>query len=162
MTTQTPQPDDSATNPATARISPWERDPRWPVISTVTPPRFVVRLSAPSELTPLLAAAAADRKRMAAEVVQQHAARIRAARSTFDAGDSTKRELAAAIHEADAERIAREDRLEQHFGPYTRDALLATVKQAAQAANEASWRESIASWQQQPQPHPHIAGPEKP
>ncbi len=150
MTTQTPQTDDTTDNPAVARIAPWESDPRWGVVSGVTPPRFVVRLSAPSELTPLLAAAAADRKRMAAEVVQQHAARIRAARSTFDAGDSTKRELAAAIHEADAERIAREDRLEQHFGPYTRDAILAQVEQAAQAANERSCRESIVAWQQHP------------
>jgi len=142
--------DGSEHDAALQRITPWQHDPRYGVVSGVTPPRFVVKLVGPSEVTPLLAAAAADRKRMQAEVEQQHAARIRSARATFDAGDSTKRELAQAVHEADAERIAREDRLEQHFGPYTRDALLATVKQAAQAANEASWRESIASWQQQP------------
>ncbi len=150
MNTSTQQTDDTADNPALARIGKWEPDPRYGVVSGVTPPRFVVKLAGPPALIPLLAAAAADRKRMQAEVEQHHAARIRAARATFDAGDSTKRELAQAVHKADAERIAREDRLEQHFGPYTRDALLATVKQAAQAANEASWRESIASWQQQP------------
>ncbi len=150
MTTHTQQNDDSATNPALARIAPWESDSRWGVVAGVTPPRFVVKLVGPSEVTPLLAAAAGDRKRMQAEVEQQHAARIRAARATFDAGDSTKKDLALAIHEADAERIAREDRLEQHFGGYTRDALLATVKQAAQAANEASWRQTIAAWQQHP------------
>ncbi len=148
MTTQTPQPDGSEHDAALQRITPWQHDPRYGVVSGVTPPRFVVKLVGPSEVTPLLAAAAADRKRMQAEVEQQHAARIRVARATFDAGDSTKKDLALAVHEADAERIAREDRLEQHFGGYTRDALLATVKQAAQAANEASWRESIASWQQ--------------
>jgi len=142
--------DGSEHDAALQRITPWQHDPRYGVVSGVTPPRFVVKLVGPSEVTPLLAAAAADRKRMQAEVEQAHAARIRAARATFDAGDSTKKDLALAVHEADAERIAREDRLEQHFGPYTRDALLATVKQAAQAANEASWRESIASWQQQP------------
>ncbi len=147
MNTSTHQTDDTTDNPAVARIAPWESDPRWGVVSGVTPPRFVVKLIGPSEVTPLLAAAAADRKRMQAEVEQAHAARIRAARATFDAGDSTKRELAAAIHEADAERLAREDRLEQHFGGYTRDAILAQVTQAAQAANEASWRESIAAWQ---------------
>jgi len=150
MTTSTQQTDDSATNPALARISPWERDARWPVIANVTPPRFVVKLAGPPELIPLLAAAAADRKRMQAEVEQQHVARIRAARATFDAGDSTKKELAQAVHEADAERIAREDRLEQHFGPYTLDALLATAKQVAQTAEERSCRESIAVWQRQP------------
>jgi len=150
MNTSTQQTDDTTDNPAVARIAPWESDPRWGVIANVTPPRFVVKLAGPPELTPLLAAAAADRKRMQTEVEQAHAARIRAARSTFDAGDSTKRELAQAVHDADAERIAREDRLEQHFGHYTRDALLAAVKQAAQAANEASWRESIAVWQRQP------------
>jgi len=142
--------DGSEHDAALQRIVPWQHDPRWGVVSGVTPPRFVVKLAGPPALTPLLAAAAADRKRMQTEVEQAHAARIRAARSTFDAGDSTKRELAQAIHEADAERIAREDRLEQHFGHYTRDALLAAVKQAAQAANEASWRESIAVWQRQP------------
>ena len=147
MNTSTHQTDDTTDNPAVARIAPWESDPRWGVVSGVTPPRFVVKLIGPSEVTPLLAAAAADRKRMQAEVEQAHAARIRAARATFDAGDSTKRELAAAIHEADAERLAREDWLEQHFGGYTRDAILAQVTQAAQAANEASWRESIAAWQ---------------
>jgi len=150
MTTQTPQPDGSEHDAALQRITPWQHDPRYGVVSGVTPPRFVVKLVGPPELTPLLAAAAADRKRMQAEVEQAHAARIRAARATFDAGDSTKKDLALAVHEADAERIAREDRLEQHFGGYTRDAILAQVKQAAQAANEASWRQSIASWQQQP------------
>jgi len=138
--------DGSEHDAALQRIVPWEHDPRYGVVSGVTPPRFVVKLVGPSEVTPLLAAAAADRKRMQTEVEQQHAARIRSARATFDAGDSTKKELAAAIHEADAERIAREDRLEQHFGGYTRDAILAQVTQAAQAANEASWRESIAAW----------------
>jgi len=150
MTTHTPQPADITDNPAQARIGKWERDERWPVIATVTPPRFVVKLAPPPAVAPLLAAVAADRKRMQAEVVQQHAARIRAARAMFDAGDSTKKDLGLAVHEADAERIAREDRLEQHFGHYTRDALLATVKQAAQAANEASWRESMSEWQQHP------------
>jgi len=150
MTTHTSQTEDITDNPALARIAPWEADPRWGVIANVTPPRFVVKLAGPPELTPLLTAVAADRKRMQTEVEQAHAARIRAARATFDAGDSTKKDLALAVHEADAERIAREDRLEQHFGPYTHDALLATVKQAAQAANEASWRESIAAWQQHP------------
>jgi len=138
--------DGSEHDAALQRIVPWEHDPRWGVVSGVTPPRFVVKLVGPSELTPLLTAAAADRKRMQAEVEQAHAARIRAARATFDAGDSTKKDLALAIHEADAERIAREDRLEQHFGGYTRDAILAQVTQAAQAANERSWRESIAAW----------------
>jgi len=150
MNTSTHQTDDTTDNPAVARIAPWESDPRWGVVSGVTPPRFVVKLVGPSEVTPLLATAAADRKSMQAEVEQAHAARIRAARATFDAGDSTKKDLALAIHEADAERIVREDRLEQHFGGYTRDAILAQVTQAAQAANEASWRQSIASWQQQP------------
>jgi len=150
MNTSAQQTDDSATNPALARISPWEPDPRYAVIANVTPPRFVVKLAGPPELTPLLTAVAADRKRMQSDVEQQHAARIRAARATFDAGDSTKKDLAQAVHDADAERIAREDRLEQHFGGYTRDAILAQVTQAAQAANEASWRESIAAWQQQP------------
>ncbi len=142
--------DGSEHDAALQRIVPWESDPRWGVVSGVMPPRFVVKLVGPSEVTPLLAAAAVDRKRMQTEVEQAHAARIRAARATFDAGDSTKKDLALAIHEADAERIVREDRLEQHFGPYTRDSILAQVKQAAQAANERSWRESIASWQQQP------------
>jgi len=148
MTAQ--ETDGSAHEAALQRIAAWQADPRWPVIASATPPRYVVRLSAPSELTPLLTAVAADRKRMTAEVVQQHAARIRVARATFDAGDSTRKELAQAVHEADAERIAREDRLEQHFGPYTLDALLATAKQVAQTAEERSCRESIAVWQRQP------------
>jgi hypothetical protein len=147
MTTTTQQTDDSTDNPALARIGPWQHDPRWGVISGVTPPRNVVKLAPPPELAPLVAAAAADRRRMQAEVEQAHATRIRVARATFDSGDSTKKDLAAAVHEADAERLAREDRLEQQFGPYTPAALLAEVTQAAQAANEASSRESIAQWQ---------------
>jgi len=144
------QTDDSTDNPALVRIAPWQPDPRWPVIAGATPPRNVVKLAPPPELAPLLAAASADRKRIQAEVEQAHAARIRAARATFDSGDSTKKDLGAAVHEADEERQAREDRLEQHFGPYTRDALLAEVTQNAQAANERSFRASIAAWQQQP------------
>ncbi len=150
MTTSTQQTDDSTDNPALARIGPWQADPRWPVIAGATPPRNVVKLAPPPEMAPLLAAAVADRRRMQAEVEQAHAARIRVARAAFDAGDSTKKDLGAAVHEADEERQAREDRLEQHFGPYTRDALLAEVTQNAQAANERSFRASIAAWQQQP------------
>jgi len=149
MTTSTQQTDDSATNPALARISPWERDARWPVIANVTPPRFVVRLSGPDEAAVLFAKVRADQRLMQQQIEAAHAERINKARAIFNAGDSTRKQLEAAIYQADAERIAREDRLAV-FDDYTRDAVIERARQAAQAANEASWRQSIASWQQQP------------
>jgi len=147
MTTHTSRTEDTTGNACQGRIAPWEPDPRWGVIPNTTPPRFVVRLSGPDEAAVLFAKVRADQRLTQQQIEAAHAERINTARATFDSGDSTKKDLAAAVHEADAERLAREDRLEQHFGGYTRDAILAQVTQAAQAANEASWRESIAAWQ---------------
>jgi len=144
MTTSTQQTDDSATNPALARISPWERDARWPVIANVTPPRFVVRLSGPDEAAVLFAKVRADRRLMQQQIEAAHAERINVARAVFNAGDSTRKQLETAVNEAHAERIAREDRLAA-FDDYTRDAVIERARQAAQAANERAWRESIAS-----------------
>ena len=149
MTTHTQQNDAVADNPALARIAPWESDPRWGVVSGVTPPRFVVRLTGPAEATTLFAKVRADRHLMQQQIEDAHAERINAARAVFNAGDSTRKQLEAAIYQADAERLAREDRLAV-FDDYTRDAVIERARQAAQAANEASWRQSIASWQQQP------------
>ncbi len=146
MTTSTQQTDDSATNPALARIAAWERDARWPVIANVTPPRFVVRLSGPDEAAVLFAKVRADQRLMQQQIEAAHAERINTARAIFNAGDSTRKQLEAAIYQADAERIAREDRLAV-FDDYTRDAVIERARQAAQAAKEASWRQSIASWQ---------------
>lgn len=134
---------------AQARIRPWEADPKWGVIPGNQPPRFVVSLSGPAEATVLFAKARADRRLAQQQIEQQHAVRIAEARATFNAGDSTRKQLEAAIYEADAERIAREDRLAQ-FDEYTTEATITRASQAAQAANERSWRESIATWQQQP------------
>lgn len=149
MTTSTQQTDDSATNPALARISPWERDARWPVIANVTPPRFVVRLSGPDEAAVLFAKVRADRRLMQQQIEAAHAERINVVRAVFNAGDSTRKQLETAVNEAHAERIAREDRLAA-FDDYTRDAVIERARQAAQAANERAWRESIAQWQQRP------------
>lgn len=137
--------DDAADNPALARIRRWEPDPRWGVIPGSTPPRFTISLSGPTEAAVLFAKARADRRLMQQQIEAQHAAAIAEARVVFNNGDSTKKELAEAIHQADSERIAREDRLAV-FDEYTTDATIQRAKQAAQAANEASWRESIATW----------------
>jgi len=149
MTTNTSRAEDTTDHPALARIAPWESDPRYGVVSGVTPPRFVVKLVGPSEATALFAKVRADRRLMQQQIEEAHAERINAARAVFNAGDSTRKQLEAAIYQADAERIAREDRLAV-FDDYTRDAVIERSRQAAQAANEASWRQSIASWQQQP------------
>jgi len=141
--------DDAADNPALARIRPWEPNPRWGVIPGSTPPRFTISLSGPTEAAVLFAKARADQRLMQQQIEAAHAERINAARAIFNAGDSTRKQLEAAIYQADAERIAREDRLAV-FDDYTRDAVIERARQAAQAANEASWRQSIASWQQQP------------
>jgi len=150
MTTQTPQTDGITDNPALARIRPWQPDPRWPVIRGTTPPLSMVSLALSPELLVLIAKARAERRLMQAQVERAHAERINAARAIFNAGDSTKRELAQAVHEADAERIAREDRLTAAFGPYTYEAIVAGMHQAAWAANERSCRESVAEWEQHP------------
>lgn len=150
MTTERVQHiDDAADNPALPRIRPWEPDPRWGVIPGSTPPRFTISLSGPTEAAVLFAKARADRRLMQQQIEAQHATAIAEARVVFNNGDSTKKELAEAIHQADSERIAREDRLAV-FDEYTTDATIQRAKQAAQAANEASWRESIATWQGQP------------
>ena len=145
----TQQADDTTDNPALARIRPWEPDPRWGVIPGTTPPRFTVRLSGPPEATALMAKARDDRRVMEAEIERACAARIDEAHAVFNAGDSTKKQRDAAVHEAHAERIAREDRL-AIFDTFTRDAIIARAQQVAQAANEASWRARITAWQQQP------------
>jgi len=150
MTTHTSQTEDTTDNPALARIRPWEPDPRWPIIRGTTPPLNMVSLALSPELLVLIARARAERRLMQAQVERAHAERINAARAIFNAGDSTKRELAQAVHEADAERIAREDRLTAAFGPYTYEAIMAGLRQDAQAANERSCRESKAEWQQHP------------
>jgi len=150
MTTHTSQTEDTTDNPALARIRPWEPDPRWPIIRGTTPPLNTVSLALSPELLVLIAKARAEHRLSQAQVERQHAERINAARAIFNAGDSTKRELAQAVHEADAERIAREDRLTAAFGPYTYEAIMAGLRQDAQAANERSCRESKAEWQQHP------------
>ncbi len=149
MTTHTSRTEDTTDNAALARIAPWEPDPRWGVIPNTPPPRFVVRLSGPDEAAVLFAKVRADQRLMQQQIEAAHAERINTARAIFNAGDSTRKQLEAAIYQADAERIAREDRLAV-FDDYTRDAVIERARQAAQAANEASWRQSIASWQQQP------------
>jgi len=142
--------DDAADNPALARIRPWEPDPRWGVIPGSTPPRFTISLSGPTEAAVLFAKARADRRLMQQQIEAQHAAAIAEARVVFNNGDSTKKELAEAIHQADAVRILREDRLAAAFDHFSADATIQRARQAAQAANERSWRDSIAAWQQQP------------
>jgi len=151
MTTTTTQTEDTIDNPAAmARIVAWQPDPRWPIIRGTTPPLNMVSLALSPELLVLIAKARAERRLMQAQVERQHAERINAARAIFNAGDSTKRELAQAVHEADAERIAREDRLTAAFGPYTYEAIVAGMHQAVQAANERSCRESVTEWEQHP------------
>jgi hypothetical protein len=135
---------------AKARLRPWEPDPRWGVVSSATPPRFTVSLSGPPEAAVLFAKARADRRLAQQAIESQRAAAISEARTVFNAGDSTKKQLAEAQHAADAERIAREDRLAAAFDDFTSDATIQRARQAAQAANERSWRESIAAWQTQP------------
>jgi len=142
--------DDAADNPALARIRPWQADPKWGVVSGVVQPRFTISLSGPSEAAVLFAKARADRRLAQQAIESQHAAAIAEARVVFNNGDSTKKELAEAIHQADSERILREDRLAAAFDEYTTDATIQRARQAAQAANERSWRDSIAAWQQQP------------
>jgi len=150
MTTTTMQTNDTADNLALSRIRPWQPDPRWPIIRGTTPPLSMVSLALSGELLVLIAKARAEHRLSQAQVERQHAERINAARAIFNAGDSTKRELAQAVHEADAERIAREDRLAAAFDPYTYEAIMAGLRQDAQAANERSGRESMAEWQQHP------------
>jgi len=151
MTTAAQQTtDDTTDNPAFARIRPWEPDPRWGVLPNVTPPRYVVSLALTPELITLIARARADRRVIQRDIEDAHAARISEARATFNAGDSTKKDLAAAIHAADAERIAGEDRLEVEFGPHTYEAIIAQRHQVADAANEQSCHRSVVQWQQQP------------
>jgi len=151
MTTTTTQTDDATVNPAAlARIRPWQPDPRWPIIRGTTPPLNTVSLALSGELLVLIARARAERRLMQAQVERAHAERINAAHAIFNAGDSTKRELAQAVHDADAERTAREDRLAAAFDPYTYEAVIAGLRQDAQAANERSGRESMAVWQQHP------------
>lgn len=150
MTTSATQTDDTADSPALARIRPWQPDPRWGVLPNATPPRHVVSLALTPELLTLIARARADRRVMQREIEVAHAARISEARAIFNAGDSTKKDLAAAIHAADAERIAQEDRLEAEFGPYTYEAILAQHLDVADAENEQSCHRSVVQWQQQP------------
>ncbi len=149
MTTSTQQDEGTSDNPALTRIAPWEADPRWPVVASATPPRFIVKLAGPPEAATLFAKARGDKRLMQQQIEVAHAEKINAARAIFNAGDSTRKELQAATYQADAERIAREDRLAV-FDEYTRDAVIARARQAAQAANERSWRASIAAWQRQP------------
>lgn len=150
MTTHTPQPADITDNPALARIVAWQPDPRWPIIRGTTPPLNMVSLALSPELLVLIAKARAEHRLSQAQVERQHAARVNAARAVFNAGDSTRKQVEAAIHDADAERLAREDRLTAAFGPYTYEAIVAGMHQAVQAAKERSCRESVAEWEQHP------------
>jgi len=151
MTTAAQQTTDEMTdNPAFARIRPWEPDPRWGVLPNVTPPRYVVSLALTPELITLCAKVRADRRVSQREVEQAHAARIRAAQDIFNRGDSTKKDLAAAVHAADVERFAQEDRLAAAFEPYTPEAVAARLRQVAEAANTQFWHERVAAWQHQP------------
>ncbi len=138
--------DEMTDNPAFARIRPWEPDPRWGVLPNATPPRYVVSLALTPELITLCAKVRADRRVIQRDIEHAHAARISEARAIFNAGDSTKKELAAAIHAADAERIAREDRLAA-LDAYTPEAILAQRRQVADAANEQSCHRSVVQWQ---------------
>jgi len=142
--------DDTADSPALARIRPWQPDPRWGVLPTATPPRYTVSLALTPELIMLCAKVRADRRVTQRDIEDAHAARISEARAIFNGGDSTKKDLAAAVHAADAERIAQEDRLEAEFGPYTYEAILAQHLEVADAENEQSCHRSVVQWQQQP------------
>ena len=142
--------DEMTDNPAFARIRPWEPNPRWGVLPNATPPRYVVSLALRPELITLCAKVRADRRVIQRDIEDAHAARISEARAIFNAGDSTKKHLAAAIHAADAERIAGEDRLEAEFGPYAYEAIIAQRGQVADAANEQSCHRSVVQWRQQP------------
>ncbi len=141
--------DEMTDSPALARIRPWEPNPRWGVLPNATPPRYVVSLALTPELITLCAKVRADRRVIQRDIEAAHAARISEARAIFNGGDSTKKDLAAAIRAADAERIAREDRLAA-LDAYTPEAILAQRRQVADAANEQSCHRSVDQWQQQP------------
>lgn len=150
MTTERVQhTDDAADNPALARIRPWEPNPRWGVLPNATPPRYVVSLALTPELLTLCAKVRADRRMIQRDIEAAHAARISEARAVFNAGDSTKKDLAAAVHAAAAARIAQEDRLAP-LDAYTPEALLAQRLQVADAENEQSCHRSVVQWRQQP------------
>ncbi len=146
------QTDDTPDHPAFARIipAPSITDLGFGINRDAQPPRFAVTLSGSPEATALFAKAHADRRAMQAAIEAAHAARVRAAQAVFNAGDSTRKQRDADIHAADAERIAREDRLTEAFGDFTYDATVERARQAAVAANDQSWRASIAQWKQQP------------
>ncbi len=141
-------PDTDTAHPAHARIVPHTPLAGFAAIPEhiYRPPRLAVRLAAPEEAEPLLAALVDDLAALRVQVEADHAAHKETIEREYRAGDMAPNRRSAALAAAEQERAARLERIDAQMADLHPDALLERARHAAEEAIAAHWHETLAVW----------------